>query len=128
MSESPITPTAVLPPLPWFLGEPPTYPAAATLLEVARTILLAVNLDEHMPLACRPLDDGPLLIYAWYERSMAPHVQGGLGIWWQGRLVLLATGDGEVWAYHAGSAWEEALHALAVYGRTSEGATRQWKE
>ena len=96
----------VLPPLPWFLGEPPTYPEAAPLLEMARNVLRgrAVPLYQSDQLA---------LCY-WF--GLQPCVRSGFGVWWQEKLVLLATGDGDVWAYHAGSAWEEALGALAAYG------------
>ena len=102
-----ITPTAVLPPLPWFLGEPPTYPEAAPLLAAARVVIrqaLLAGAHGHR--------NGRLLLVSW--PATVPHAKAGLGIWWQDKLVLLATGDGEVWAYHAGSAWQEALGALAT--------------
>ena len=104
MRKPPLTPTAVLPPLPWFLGEPPTYPEALTLAIAARNVLW--NRDR------RECQCGQLVVRYWGP-TPKPCVREGLGIWWQDKLVLLATGDGEVWAYHAGSPWEEALGALA---------------
>ena len=115
VTDIPLTPTAVLPPLPWFLGEPPTYPEATALLEAARTAYLRLTDYGRVPMADGPLRiQKPLRIQAWGESRAAPHVQAGLGVWWQAKLVLLATGDGEVWAYHAGTAWEDALRALAT--------------
>ena len=103
----PMAEPQLLPPLPWFLGEPPTYPEAVPLAIMARQVLRESCMLRYQ--------SGPLILYSW-GHAQKLHVREGLGIWWQDKLMLLATATGDVWAYHAGSAWEEALYALAAYG------------
>ena len=105
----PVPPDAILDgPLPRHLAAPAMYPEAAPLASVAQQMLG----DEG---TCT-LESGPLRLYRW--AVYAAHVKPGLGIWWQEKLVLLATRDGEVWAYHAGAAWQDALYALARQSRS----------
>lgn len=109
MTEPPV-PDAVLPgPLPWFLQEPSIHSDATPLALHAASLL-----GQQGQYVLYVLDSGPLRLEQWV--ASAQHVTPGLGVWWDGRCVLLATTGGEVWLYHAGAAWQTALYALVCPG------------
>ena len=90
------------PPLPWFLGEPATYPEAAPLAIAVLQSLLDRNVRRY--------ESGQLVLSYWSMDKC--FIRQGISIQWQGKLVLLAPDDGDVWVYRAGTEWEEALSAL----------------
>lgn len=100
-----LTPDAILPgALPWFLEEPRSYPKAAPLVALAQHILAT---DPGATV--HALD--ALRVYAWPDDG--PHVRPGLGVWWHGRCVLLATTEGQVWLYTPSDDWQDVLQTLA---------------
>ena len=84
------------------LWEPCTYPAALPLVAAATALLGGSTIWI--------LSDA-IVLRRW---AGGPVVQPGLGIWYEGRIVLLATEAQEVWAYRPGAVWQDALYqALA---------------
>ena len=86
MSDAPLSPDPEMSPLPWFLQEPSTHPEVAPLALHVATVLEQHGVDI--------IDAGLLRIERW--AATAPHIASGVGVWWHGRCVLLATQAGEV--------------------------------
>ena len=91
-----------MPPLPWFLQEPSTHPEARPLALDA--ICLFSGRETNV------INEGDLRIECWW--ATMPQVYIGLGVWWRGRVQLLADAAGTVLLYYPG-AWETVLTQLA---------------
>ena len=103
MNDTALAPETVFPiSLPWFLQEPSTHPEARPL--VLDAICLFSGRETNV------INEGDLRIECWW--ATMPHVHTGLGVWWRGRVQLLADAAGTVLLYYPG-AWETVLTQLA---------------
>ena len=98
-------------------GTPPsTHPEAARLVAAVAKALADSTL-VHGFATCL---SGALCLCYW--TVLTPHTQTGYGVWWHGRLVLLAARE-EAWLYHHGEDWEAALCRVAAESGTNIDST-----
>ena len=86
-----------------------THPEAARLVVAVAKATSTIPLNDGIVI----LVSGPLKICYW--SALAQHTQSGYGVWWDGRIVLLAARE-EAWLYHPGEEWEAALSQVAAAG------------
>ena len=117
MSDTMLSPDPEIPPLPWFLQEPSTHPEARPLVQDALCLFGGQDTDV--------IEEGPLRIERWW--ATAPQVTTGLGVWWRGRVQLLADAAGTVLLYYPGE-WEAVLGQLAdARGAALQSSPNEWE-
>jgi hypothetical protein len=90
-------------------GTPPsTHPVAADLVEDLARVCWVSGRDS-LP---------PLEVTSWGQTAWQEAVPGW-AVRWEGRVVLLATGEGEVWLWRHAADWELALVRLVADRRAS---------